>query len=38
MYYHGSAPGSVITNGWRSKNPKYREMYDKTYLFAKKKL
>ena len=38
MYYHGSAPGSVITNGWKSKNPKYREMYDKTYLFAKKKL
>lgn len=38
MYYHGSAPGGVITNGWKSKNPAYREMYDTCYLFAKKKL
>ncbi len=38
MYYHGSAPGGVITNGWKSKNPRYREMYDTCYLFAKEKL
>lgn len=38
MYYHGSAPGGVITNGWKSKNPRYREMYDTCYLFAKESL
>jgi len=38
MYYHGSAKGSIIANGFSSKNDLYREMYDKTYLFAKKKL
>ena len=38
IYYHGSAKGSIITNGFSSKNPAYREMYDKAYLFAKKKL
>ena len=38
MYYHGSAQGSVISNGWRSKNARYREMYDMTYKFAKRKL
>lgn len=38
MYYHGSAIGSIIPKGHCSKNPAYREMYDKTYLFAKKKL
>ena len=38
MYYHGSAKGSIIANGFSSKNALYREMYDKTYLFAKKKL
>lgn len=38
MYYHGSAPGGVITNGWKSKNPRYREMYDTCYLFAKERL
>ena len=37
-YYHGSAPGGCITNGWKSKNPRYREMYDTCYLFAKEKL
>ncbi|MBO7157173.1 MAG: DUF4855 domain-containing protein, partial [Clostridia bacterium] len=38
MYYHGSRFKGCISNGWKSKNPLYREMYDKTYLFAKKKL
>ena len=38
MYYHGSAPGGCITNGWKSKNSRYREMYDTCYLFAKEKL
>ncbi|MBR5780003.1 MAG: DUF4855 domain-containing protein [Clostridia bacterium] len=38
IYYHGSAIGGVITKGWRSKNPLYREMYDMTYKFAKRKL
>ena len=38
MYYHGSRIKGCISNGWRSKNPLYREMYHKTYLFAKKKL
>lgn len=38
MYYHGSAPGGVITNGWKSKNASYREMYDMCYKFAKRKL
>ena len=38
IYYHGSAIGSIIAKGKNSKNPAYREMYDKTYLFAKKKL
>lgn len=38
MYYHGSAPGGVITRGWKSKNASYREMYDMTYKFAKRKL
>jgi hypothetical protein len=38
IYYHGSVIGSIITKGWNSKNPIYREMYDKTYLFSKKKL
>ena len=38
IYYHGSAAGSVISNGWRSKNARYREMYDMTYKFAKRKL
>ncbi len=38
IYYHGSAIGSIIPKGYCSKNPIYREMYDKTYLFAKKKL
>ncbi|MBR4852945.1 MAG: DUF4855 domain-containing protein, partial [Clostridia bacterium] len=38
IYYHGSAIGSIIPKGYCSKNPLYREMYDKTYLFAKKKL
>ena len=37
-YYHGSAPGGCITNGWKSKNPRYRELYDTCYLFAKEKL
>lgn len=38
MYYHGSRFRGTISNGWKSKNARYREMYDKTYLFAKKKL
>ncbi len=38
MYYHGSQFKGCISNGHKSKNPLYREMYDKTYLFAKKKL
>ncbi len=38
MYYQGSAHGCIITRGWNSKNEYYREMYDKAYLFAKKKL
>lgn len=38
MYYHGSALGGAITNGWKSKNKDYREMYDMTYKFAKRKL
>ena len=38
MYYHGSRFKGCISGGWKSKNPLYREMYDKTYLFAKKKL
>jgi hypothetical protein len=38
MYYNGSAQGSVISNGWKSKNARYREMYDMTYKFAKRKL
>lgn len=38
IYYQGSAHGCMITKGWNSKNGYYREMYDKTYLFAKKKL
>lgn len=38
IYYHGSAIGSIIPKGYCSKDPIYREMYDKTYLFAKKKL
>lgn len=38
MYYHGSAIGGIIAKGQSSKNPAYRQMYDKAYLFAKKKL
>jgi hypothetical protein len=38
IYYHGSAIGGVITKGWRSKDAQYREMYDMTYKFAKRKL
>jgi hypothetical protein len=38
LYYHGSRFKGCISGGWKSKNPLYREMYDKTYLFAKKKL
>ncbi|MBQ3230187.1 MAG: DUF4855 domain-containing protein, partial [Clostridia bacterium] len=38
MYYHGSAPSNCISNGWKSKNARYREMYDLCYQFAKCKL
>lgn len=38
MYYHGSAPGGNITNGWKSKNPRYRELYDMCYLYSKNRL
>ena len=38
MYYHGSAIGGIIAKGQSSKNPAYRQMYDKAYLFAKNKL
>ena len=37
MYYQGGVPGD-ITKALKSKTPRYREMYDKTYLFAKGKL
>ncbi len=38
IYYFGSAIGNCISNGWKSKNARYREMYDATYLYAKEKL
>lgn len=38
MYYHGSQISECISNGWKSKNARYREMYDMCYKFAKCKL
>ena len=37
MYYHCSAPGSVV-KAWNSKEDYYRELYDMTYLFSRNKL
>ena len=38
MYYFGSAIGNCISNGWKSKNARYRELYDMTYLYSRNKL
>ena len=37
MYYQGGVPGD-ISKAVFSKTPRYREMYDMTYRFAKRKL
>ena len=38
IYYHGSQISECITNGWKSKNPRYRELYDMCYLYSKNQL
>ncbi len=38
IYYHGSQISECISNGWKSKDAKYRELYDMWYLYAKNKL